>query len=476
MDYSSAHYIAITQGKVAIYNDFFFILHTTNLTEYREIVNENEDYLNKQTDTTWRHSILKQQTDEISHIIKTLEIPRRIARSINILGSALKIIAGTPDHDDYELLSTKTNMLIENGNRQTNINSVLQDRINVITNQINILRNNFQNNLATNESKLGMLSQFLINRNYHIINHLKTISLSIILARSNIINPLLLDDIEIKHIIDLDKMPISINNLFTVTKIKVFQSNDVIRYILKIPQVENFCELVTVYPVIQKNKIIRLDTNQAAKCENYTQPLTACNLTSTFNICRPSFSKCISQILNHDKATCPTETTHHLPPIQEIKDGIIILNNVPETNITEQHTITVKGTFLLLFNKQIQINNTLYKSNEINRKIFTEAHPPKLLSIKQIDHQFKISLPYLHEININNTHHIDTIYQQLLNHRSITWTCLLASSIIIIALLLCTTRIFVRRRTRKIDMDKIIQSLKVRNEDVPNLKRGGVNA
>jgi hypothetical protein len=290
------------------------------------------------------------------------------------------------------------------------------------------------------------------------------------LARNNIINPLLLDDIEIKKIIDFGTMPISINNLFEEAKVKVFQNNDIIQYTLKIPQIHNFCQLISIYPVIHEHKIISLDTNYAAKCDKYSQPLKNCNLTSSFNICQPSTSKCVSQILNENKATCSTETAHYLPPIQEIADGTIILNNVPNTNITEDHTISVQGTFLIQFKNQIEINNTVFKNNNINSRFSIIAHPPKLLTVKQINHYNKLSLPYLHEVNINNTHHINTLYQELRGSNMIDWILIVFSILTIITLFIFIIKVFSRIGFKKLKINEVLQNLKVKNEDVSELK------
>uniref|UniRef100_A0A034WCF2 Retrovirus-related Env polyprotein from transposon gypsy n=1 Tax=Bactrocera dorsalis TaxID=27457 RepID=A0A034WCF2_BACDO len=68
------------------------------------------------------------ETKILVNKIKTLNnqlIPNiyRPKRSINFLGSALKFITGTPDHDDLIEIKTSINMLIENNNKPKSINS-----------------------------------------------------------------------------------------------------------------------------------------------------------------------------------------------------------------------------------------------------------------------------------------------------------------------------------------------------------------
>lgn len=107
MDYSSAQIIPIVQGKVALYDDYTYLRHTTNISEFQIMLHQSIDFLPKFSDSSMYRDILKQQHDEISHILRTLTIPSRHVRAIDFLGSALKFIAGTPDHDDYRLLLNK---------------------------------------------------------------------------------------------------------------------------------------------------------------------------------------------------------------------------------------------------------------------------------------------------------------------------------------------------------------------------------
>lgn len=102
--------------------------------------------LTKFSDSSIYRDILKQPHTEISHILKTLQIPARHSRSINFLGSALKYVAGTPDRDDYDILLTKQKFLIENNNKQNTINSALQNKIIEIANTINQLKNHINVN------------------------------------------------------------------------------------------------------------------------------------------------------------------------------------------------------------------------------------------------------------------------------------------------------------------------------------------
>ena len=172
--------------------------------------------------------------------IKALQVTHRFARSIDFLGSALKFVAGTPDHSDLELLSTTQNYLVENNNKQKIINNEFQEKINEITNEINKLREFFTAENTVNIEKERTIFFLLQNRNNKIIENLKTITLSIIMAKSNIINQLLLNNLELKHVTEENDIPITIENILSVSKLTVMQSLNMIYYIIKEPIVKNF--------------------------------------------------------------------------------------------------------------------------------------------------------------------------------------------------------------------------------------------
>lgn len=95
-----------------LYEDTEYLYHLFNLTtimekykqiEYRSFGRTQQDIINEN-----RISNLIEQT--ISHSIQK--------RSINILGTIIKFITGTPDHDDLIEIKTHLNEIIENNNQQ----------------------------------------------------------------------------------------------------------------------------------------------------------------------------------------------------------------------------------------------------------------------------------------------------------------------------------------------------------------------
>ena len=121
-------------------------------------------------------------TSDIKHIdtlLKTLEIHHRNARSINILGTALKVIAGTPDFDDFENLKNNQIRLIDSNNRQIKINTKLQIQIAELTNSINTIITN------TKKEQIDSVNFFEIitTRNRMVIIELQNLINSLTLAK-----------------------------------------------------------------------------------------------------------------------------------------------------------------------------------------------------------------------------------------------------------------------------------------------------
>lgn len=461
IDYTSSQVITIPRGNVAIYNEFIYLVHATNLTDYRQIAYESRWFTSKSKNQVVNENILKQQGEEILHIIRTLEIPKRIARSIDFLGSALKFIAGTPDHEDFELLLTKESMLIENNNRQIRINSDLQNRINEITNLINTLRGNQTDWILKDEETL--LCENLVRRNNHIISQLNRLALSIVLAKSNIINPLILDDEEMDQAFNSEQLPFSLSNLLLVSKVKILQSSDVIYYILKVPKVTNFCQFLKIYPVVHNNSIVKLETTLAAKCSDTFQPLENCNDTLVAKVCKPAHSDCLGQMLNNNTANCSSESAYHIPSVQKIEEGIIILNNVQPTTIFDQRKLEIRGTYLLLFRDSITINDTTYVAKR--EPTYIQPHPPKTVSINYLEHHTSLSLPYLHQIYIDNISRIHELKEGISVHRNLFWTIFSFPPLLLIAIAI----FFIHRRNKlasnKVKTQRAVEEILARVED-----------
>lgn len=170
--------------------------HCTNLTTYRNVVEGTEKILHVFPQSHMKQ-ILQSDMEHILRLMDTLQIHHRHARSINLIGTALKYIGGTPDFDDFNEVKFREKALIESNERQFTINTKIQVQINQLTDTVNqILR-------TTKESKIdtGNLFGLLTARNRAVITDLENIIYSIVLGKVNIVNPIILDTKEISKIL-----------------------------------------------------------------------------------------------------------------------------------------------------------------------------------------------------------------------------------------------------------------------------------
>lgn len=58
-------------------------------------------------------------------------------------------------------------------------------------------------------------------------------SLSITLAKANIVNPIILDNAEVSYILENGMVPLSINNLLKASDVSIYESNNTIYYTIK---------------------------------------------------------------------------------------------------------------------------------------------------------------------------------------------------------------------------------------------------
>ena len=58
------------------------------------------------------------------------------------------------------------------------------------------------------------------------------------------------------------------------------------------------CKYLKIYPVNHGDKIVRLEVNEAVSCNKTFVPIHECVVTTSERICKPTISKCLSELLN----------------------------------------------------------------------------------------------------------------------------------------------------------------------------------
>lgn len=371
---------------------------------------------------------LKLDAQEILHLVSTLRIHHRQTRSFNPLGTALKYIAGTPDFDDFNHLQLNQERLLENNERQFSINTELQGKINNLTDIMNKI-------IAVNKklpSDDGHFLETIMHRNQFVIMELTNVINSVTLAKLNTVNPTLLNDDEIHRILLSNNFDnISVSDIINDSTIKALQTIDVIYFLVKYPIIEQVCEKINIFPVIHENFVLNFETKTVAKCNSQFRPLKNCRRTLFSYFCEVLVeANCVKSLLTNSTASCSSTSAFHIPPIQILEEGILILNNAL-ANVQEKgaETNVFNGTFVVLFEDSVVINNTEY----LNHKKFSYMSPQAPMSqrINISEHISLLSLPYLRHVSTRNLDHIMNLRQSVTSQNILTLT-LFASTILVV--------------------------------------------
>jgi len=270
---------------------------------------------------------MQADAENIFRLISMVRIHHRITRSINFLGSTLKFIAGTPDADDFEKVRNIQDRIADSNNKQILINSELQRQINNIADTLNTVLS--QQKKVTENG--GHLFELIMQRNRMISMELNNIIYSVMLAKLQVINPILLETAEIENIFsNNNKNNLSLSEVMSVSSIKVMQNEEIIVFVIKYPIVKETCELINIFPVISDNMIPVFETQSVAKCRDSYQPLKNCKAGTTSAFCQSlNDANCVSSLLNNGNARCKKTPAFHIQPLEVIDEGVIILNNQP---------------------------------------------------------------------------------------------------------------------------------------------------
>lgn len=428
LDYTSAHLITINNGYSKIQDGTFRIIHPIDLNLYNNFLTQTETYVKQNIpETNPLLPILKEELNQTADLIKgmypinnlnniSFSNKSRNKRSFNILGTAWKYIAGSPDHDDFEMLEFNLSTLSQNSNKQVVINEILNDRINNVTEIINKMSNAIgKGNYITNEiiinlqNRIRLIKEQLININY-----------AIQWAKNGIINSLILNKFEIKIALDKlreERMPFaSAEEAVEYAKVSIILKNSVILYVIKIPLTnDKIFENIIIRPVKKYKKIVKLPYKEIIKENNKIYGLkNNCKKFNKIQLCNEndlidlSKDNCIPNVIKGLESSCPFLNNQHIPRIEKIFPGVILLNDFNDTIEIDKNRQYLCGTFLIKFtNSTIVAENKTY----LNFEAPQIETIPSVLQPTPIETNLEnlLTIESLHELHINNTHEIKNI-------------------------------------------------------------------
>lgn len=100
-NYSRTKCIPIVDGQILVWEKFAYVRHSANLSEYTRVVVETIALMEHFPQSHMKH-LLSVDTTHLKDLLDALGLHHRVARSLDFLGSMLKVVAGTPDASDLE--------------------------------------------------------------------------------------------------------------------------------------------------------------------------------------------------------------------------------------------------------------------------------------------------------------------------------------------------------------------------------------
>uniref|UniRef100_A0A034WGH6 Retrovirus-related Env polyprotein from transposon gypsy n=1 Tax=Bactrocera dorsalis TaxID=27457 RepID=A0A034WGH6_BACDO len=375
------------------------------------------------------YPILKHELTQSLQILDTIKpVERRQKRSINSLGTAWKFIAGSPDHEDLDVITKNLNEINNNNNKQVLINNIFNEKINNISMIVNNLLNNIRKDTyIENETIIN-----LQNRIRLIKEELINIKYAIQWAKKDILNTLLLNKNEIEialENLENDEIPFkNAEEALEISNINVISQNMTIFYMVKIPLTikENFQKII-IRPVVKQNKIIinvkfdkilkgTKDTyGIKEECNNYKK-IEICKQTQLVNI---SNSSCIPRVVNSLNSSCTVTNGQHIQQIEELKPGTILLNGFQGVIDADGMQKNLSGTHLVNFhNSTLKINNQFY----INYDLVPLPAIPAVLQPAPIERNRVelLSLQALKEFHIDNIRRINLLKAATISNSSLS--------------------------------------------------------
>lgn len=446
LDYSMTHMVAIDQGLAKIQDGDLKLIHFIDIQQYENFLTEINKHINTLIPNT--HSLYPLLAHELVQALEILETIKptnfkKQKRALDFIGTAWKYIAGNPDHEDFQIISSHINNVLENNNKQVTINKLYNDRINnltVITNELSnfIKRDNRINNevVLSIQYRLRLVKEELTN-----------IKFAIQWAKNAIINSMLLSKSEVKIIIDTfqkENLPFNtVEEALEIANINILTNTTTLLYIIRIPLTLNKTyEKLLLKPVKRGNVAVNLMYNTVLRHENEIFGITNnCKQFNKITICKQSQlidlsnETCIPRLLKSENATCSTTNNQHIPVTEELEPGIILLNQFDGNIEIDQSKRRINGTFLIKFvNTTIQINNQLFKNLQTPRmRISPATLQPTPLEKSRLN---ILSLEALSELHINNTKeisllNIDTKTNQWLLYAVITISIIFTTLVVI---------------------------------------------
>jgi len=442
-NHTDAQTVTIYKGIGKIRSNDTKILHVINLEQIRDALTNLQFYVDKDLKYNSLYHTIQHEISQTFVIFKTITtFHSRKSRAINILGTAWKFVAGSPDHDDLVLITDSLDKLTTNNNKQVIINRQLEDRLNKLTKISNDIANTIKrDSLLSNELAISFQNQVRLIKE-EVVN----IKYAIQWAKLNMINTFLLSENEINIINNQFKNghmpPLTTEEMLEFSDVSILHNGTTLIYLIKIPNLETTTfQNYVIKPIIKSNNIVNLPASEIFENKNKKEMFGVkgqCKNLYNIKICNKnkledlSQNSCLPKLLGGEQAMCEFTNADHVPILEEIDEGIILVNDFNGTITWPGNAKQIKGTYLINFwNETIIINGEEFSNTEI--QVAEPSIPLIQIAPVEIERLRILSLKALEGLHIDNTEKL----QKLQTHSSVNRISFIAS-IVSLAILTLT--------------------------------------
>lgn len=415
LDYTNSQVVTLDAGQVKLQTGTFKLIHIIDTDRYQEIIDTIKVKVDE--DVNGAHYLRPFITYELLELQGYLDrLKPKTKRSLNFIGTAWKWIAGNPDHDDFEIIKMKTDEMLANNNKQVVINKLSLEKINELIGTTNEILKNVNYNETMRDRmihglklKIDMLKTEIVNIQY-----------AIHWAKVGVVNTFILSSDEInivKEIINQDLIPfVNIEQVFEFAEVKIASNKNSIVYIISIPTTDtNSCNKLLVKPVKFGKFVDKIEFQNVITCNETTYGIrTNCKTYNNITICKRTQLKnidndrCLANLIKSKSSNCSVIDNRHIPTIEEITPGVILLNQFNETVYINNEPQQLSGTYIL------QFHNTSIRILDKSYNFFKTSHLqplPAILQPRLTDPNIEetLSLELVKELQVNNTEAIDQL-------------------------------------------------------------------
>uniref|UniRef100_A0A0K8V751 Retrovirus-related Env polyprotein from transposon gypsy n=1 Tax=Bactrocera latifrons TaxID=174628 RepID=A0A0K8V751_BACLA len=280
----------------------------------------------------------------------------RRSRSLDFLGSILKFITGVPDHVDLIEIKTILNDIIENNNKQRQINSNFE-----------IMMKTF--NIKTIKQKVVLQELY---------QKLFDLTMTINFAKNGNFYSAAINTDEIERILGKGQTSIPVIDILEYADTHVGRLDDTFIVIYKYPVIEKKCTTYKVTPLSYRQGI--LDMNKiVSKCGDKIILASKCKSNLSKYICKQEPNdNCTIPMIKGYEAHCNVIQENNAPII-DLGHGNVVLQGKHILNGK-----SIEGSNLIQFNETIIIDSEVFHNQEQEIKNYIIANGNERIHILEI--------------------------------------------------------------------------------------------